>query len=156
MLLLIISVSVAAVLALISWALILFTRHSLKNDLRKTSLTIVVLLILQFVLGMMSNLFQTVPKQKSWEVFHEFGPILLHTANATFILIFGFIFLSLALHRNKYPVAARLGLASIVLAYASGVTFVNAGQSDIYSFTMALGFISAFTTYTYIAFSSRK
>lgn len=105
---------------------------------------------------MMSNLFQKIPTTKSWEVFHDFGPILLHTINATLILIFGFIFLFIAIRKKRYPVLARIGLASIVLAYAAGVTFVNAGQINIYSFIMALGFISAFTTYTYIAFGSRK
>jgi hypothetical protein len=155
-LLLIILVSVIAILALLSWALVLFTRHFLHNDLRKIAQTLLVLLILQFILGMMSNLFQSVPSTQPWRVFHDFGPILFHTANATLLLILGFVFLYHALRGHMHPVAARIGLASIILAYICGVMFVNFGQINLYSFGMALGFISAFTVYSYLAFAREK
>jgi uncharacterized membrane protein len=138
--------------ALISALLVLFTAKVLKNRADRVALTIVILLMVQFILGMLANLFQDIPIVEPWLVFHQFGPILLHTINATFLLIFSVILLVNASKARRYVWMSIIGCASVIVAFASGLMFVNAGQNDILSFTMSLGFLTAFIAYTYIAF----
>lgn len=143
----------AVVIALLAWGLRALVRRWLHDDLRNVAKLLVGLLVLQFVLGMAANLFQTIPTDKPWLVFHEFGAILLHTVNATVILILAIIFRILSARKKRLEKPASLGGTAVAVAYLCGIVFVNAGQNDIFSFIMALGFITAIIAYCYAAFA---
>lgn len=115
---------------------------------------IVGLLVLQFLLGMLANLYATIPKQKAYEVFHQFGFVTFHALNGTVLLVLGIVFL---VKSRKSPTMkpALGGLINMVLAYACGELFVFT-QRGIFSFLMALGFIGALLSYARVAFSSQK
>ena len=156
--LLTVSLIIAAIIliALLSWALTIFVHRYLKDGLRPLARWLVGLLVVQFILGMASNLFVTIPKVKPYLVFHEFGPIAIHAANGVLIIILAVWLRILAGRQKRYIAPAAIGGVSAAIAFAAGVIFVNFGQNNIYSFIMAVGFITAFTEYAYIAFRTSK
>jgi len=151
---LIIISSILVALAIVTALLYLFTKKVLKNNNHNISITILVLLILQFILGMLNNLYVTIPKTKSYDVYHYLGPVSIHTANALFLLIFSIFYV---INAHKVKINQRLGdigIFSIVVATIGGLSFVNSGgENDVYSLIMALGFISAFLIYSYTTFA---
>jgi len=154
MILAIILTITALVLALIATLLTLLVRKGLHNDPRGLALLIVGLLVLQFVLGMLSNLFVTIPDVEPWRVFHYFGPVVLHTLNALCLVVFAVNYAVIVRKASRtMRIAGAVGGIAIVVAFASGVIFVNRGQNDVFSFTMSLGFITALVSYAFAAFS---
>src|SRR5579872_3162467 len=114
---------------------------------------IVGLLVLQFILGMLANLYATIPKQKSYEVFHQLGFITFHALNGTLILVLGIILVVKSPRKDPAFRPAVGGLVNVVLAFTFGEFYVFT-QKDIFSFLMALGFIVALLSYSRLAFSS--
>jgi hypothetical protein len=155
MLLLIIILSASAIgVALISWLLTIFVKKVLKGRNDLLARVLIGLLVIQFILGMLANLFAQIPTVEPYVVWHYFGPILLHTLNGLFLLILSIIFIIHAIRVKKFVRPGIAGAVAIAIAIFCGVTFVNAGQNNVYSFIMSLGFIVAFIVYTYIAFTS--
>ena len=149
----IITASILVGLAIVWVLLRLFVRRALKDDARRLNRLVLILLVVQFILGMTANLWVTIPDSQPWIVFHQVGPILLHTINALLLLDFSIMSLALAVKDGRRVGVAVWGLASVILAFASGLLFVNAGQNDLFSFTMALGFLGAFLSFGYRAFN---
>ena len=114
--------------------------------------TILGLLVLQFVLGMLANLYATIPQQKPYEVFHQFGYILFHALNGTLLVVLGVVLVSKSRKQASLKPAIG-GLASLLLAFTFGELFVFT-QQDVFSLLMALAFIGAFMSYARIAFSA--
>lgn len=112
---------------------------------------IVALLALQFLLGILANLYSEIPKDQPWEVFHQFGFILFHALNGTVLLVMGAVFLYQALKRQAYKREAISGLAALLLAYAFGEAFVFT-QNDLMSFLMAGSFIGALLPYAKVMY----
>lgn len=112
---------------------------------------IVALLVLQFLLGMLANLYAEIPKDQPWEVFHQFGFILAHAANGTLLLVMGAVFLYQALKRHAYQREAIGGMVALLLAYSFGEAFVFT-QSDLMSFLMAGSFIGALLPYARVMY----
>jgi hypothetical protein len=109
------------------------------------------LLILQFILGMLANLYATIPRSKPYDVFHQFGFITFHALNATVLVILAIILVFKL--RGQAPFKSAMGgLVSLVLAYIFGELFVFT-QHSIYSLFMALAFIGALLGYARILFS---
>jgi heme/copper-type cytochrome/quinol oxidase subunit 3 len=113
--------------------------------------TIFGLLIVQFVLGMLANLYATIPKHKPYDVFHQLGLINLHGINGTVLLILS-VMLAVKSRGTATARPARGGAACIVLAFAFGELFVFT-QQDIFSLLMALVFLGAFAVYAKLLFS---
>jgi len=113
--------------------------------------SIVGLLILQFILGMLANLYSTIPTQKPYEVFHQFGFIIFHVLNGTLLLILGIILVTKTRKQSSFKPALG-GLINLVLAFTFGEFFVFT-QRDIFSFLMALAFIGALMSYVRITSS---
>lgn len=113
--------------------------------------TIFGLLVLQFVLGMLANLYATIPHQKPYEVFHQFGYILFHALNGTLLVILGIMFAvkSRKQAHFKYSIG---GLVNLLFAFTFGELFVFT-QNDIFSLLMALAFVGALLSYARIVFS---
>lgn len=137
-----------------TYALRLLVRRQLRDDIGKLSRLIVMLLALQFVLGMLANLFQAIPRTRPWVVFHELGPIAVHAPNALCLLILSAILLRIAVKQRRCVQAAIWGSVGTEVAFISGLIFVNFGQGGIFSFAMAVGFIVAMLAYTYVGFSA--
>jgi len=116
---------------------------------KKLANAIVGLLILQFVLGMLANLFSNVPSQKPYVVFRQFGFIAFHALNAVALVVLAIVLL-VKLHKSSEAKQAIGGLVNIVLAFIFGELFVFT-QRDIFSFLMALAFIGALMSYARIA-----
>ncbi len=106
-------------------------------------------LSLQFVLGILANLYQTIPNDKPWLVFHTVGFIIFHTLNAFFLVILSTY---LVFYDKKDRKLNQRGFGAIALAFISGIIFVNGGQNDFFSFTMALGFLLAILVFSYKVF----
>jgi hypothetical protein len=111
---------------------------------------ILILLVLQFILGILANLYSKVPSQKPYEVFHQFGFISLHALNGTLLLVLGIILVVKFRKQTNLKLAAG-GLVNLILAFTFGEFFVFT-QRTIFSFLMALGFIGALLLYAKIAF----
>src|SRR5579872_4637344 len=149
----IIIISIIIVIGVLSFLLNLFVTKALHDNIGLLARVIVGLLVLQFILGMLANLFAQVPTKEPYLVFHQFGYISAHTTNAAILIILAVIFRIKAQTEKDSRVASIIGALGIFIAFLSGIIFVNLGQDDIFSFTMALGFITAFLAYTYEAFA---
>lgn len=115
--------------------------------------TIFWLLILQFALGMLANLYGTIPSSKPYEVFHQIGFISAHALNGTLLLILGIV---LAVKSRRTPTfrPAMAGVFHVALAFTFGELFVFT-QQDIFSLLMALAFVGALVIYTKLVFSGQ-
>lgn len=107
------------------------------------------LLGIQFLLGMYINLYITLPAAT-----HSFagyitanGVVAAHIFLAFIIVVFDFFAFFMAIHArigNMYILSLLLSLVSIVISGVSGMIFLMGGQSNTYSFAMALFFLLAF------------
>lgn len=120
---------------------------------KKFAFIMIGLLWLQFLLGMLANLFQEIPKDKPDEVFHKFGFIMFHALLGWILLILAIVFLVKTIRAGTDKRPAIGGLANILAAFIFGETFV-ATQKDIFSLLMALAFLGALMSYARITFSS--
>jgi hypothetical protein len=111
------------------------------------------LLVIQFLLGMLANLYAEIP-QPAYEVFHQAGYITFHALNGTLLVVLGIILIvkSRKEHALKLPIA---GLASMLFAYTFGELFVFT-QYDLFSFLMSVGFIGALLSYARLAFAKNS
>ena len=114
--------------------------------------TIVGLLVIQFILGILANLYATIPQQKPYEVFHQFGYILFHALNGTLLVVLGVVFAAKRHRQNDFRLAIS-GLVSLLLAFAFGEFFVFT-RNNVFSLLMAVAFIGALMPYARIAFSN--
>nr|HET6904144.1 hypothetical protein [Ktedonobacteraceae bacterium] len=116
---------------------------------RLTVLITLVLLVLQYVLGMMSNLDVQLPSGNDWSwVFGHSLIIQLHIYIGTLLIVVALVALILSIVA-RHPVgiiAAVVGLALLVFAWLSGDQFLVTQHNDL-SLSMALGFMGAFIAY---------
>src|SRR6266496_2205443 len=120
----------------------------------KIAKAILWLLVLQFALGMLANMYVELPQDKPWEVFHQFGFVTLHAVNGVLLLVLGAIFMVQALKAHERQRGGVVGFLSMVVAVVCGELFVFSGN-DVYSFGMALSFLGAFVTYAQGVFSAK-
>jgi hypothetical protein len=123
--------------------------HARGRAFRLTVLITLVLLVLQYILGMIANLDVQLPNGNvsSW-VFGHSMIIQLHIYLGTLLIVVALVALILSLVA-RHPVgvvAAIAGLALLVFAWLSGVQFLATQQNDL-SLRMALGFMGAFIAY---------
>jgi hypothetical protein len=116
---------------------------------RITAFIIFVLLVLQYILGMIANLEVQLPSGNvsSW-VFGNSIIIQLHIYLGTLLIVVALVALILSLVA-RHPVgfvAAVAGLALLVFAWLSGVQFLATQQNNL-ELRMALGFMGAFIAY---------
>jgi len=108
-----------------------------------------VLLVLQYILGMLANLEVQLPSGNAWGwVFRNSMIILLHIYLGTLLIVVALVALILSI-RARHPVgivAAVAGLALLVFAWLSGDQFLAIQHNDL-SLWMALGFMGACIAY---------
>ena len=137
----------------------------MSSQLRQRSLILLILLAAQFVLGMLLNVFVTLPAKhpgQSGNYFvrsgHSFGwaitlgggvVLFLHVLVAIGLLVNSLILLIQAVkaHHTLWGWIATVGLVSILAAFSNGLAFLDFNRS-ISSFIMAMGYIMATTAYT--------
>ena len=113
-----------------------------------------VLLIIQYILGMISNLEvqfpNNLPDGNAWGwVWSNSLVIALHIVNGTLLIVAALVAVILSgIARNAAGIiAAIIGLAMIVFAWISGAEFLRFTQQNGFSLNMSLGFIGAFVAY---------
>lgn len=124
------------------------------NMLRGTFLVTLILLVIQYVLGMLTNLFVQFPGSLpggnawSWSFTHTFV-IPSHIVIGTLLIVMALVALVMSFRTRHVPeiLAAVFGLAMIVYAWLSGASFLSNGQQNTASIQMALGFIGAVIAY---------
>ena len=114
------------------------------------------LLLAQFVLGMIVNLYVTIPA--SGNVTGRAAVFLYaHMVLGAALLVVALVLagLAVAARRRRWLISSAIGLAGIALAIWGGLTFLIDGGRPGDSFLMAIGFIIAITSYATAAHHSR-
>jgi hypothetical protein len=127
-------------------------KESRQARLRQASLAIVIVLIIQFVLGIGVNLYVTLPAaghpgHASW---FGNGPLLaLHASLGMFLVLAAIFVLARAITaRNRALIATSAGgLVAIGLAFSFGASFTS-NLTNGYSLAMAIAFAAALACYT--------
>ena len=120
----------------------------------------IVLLFVQFWLGMSINLFIKLPLYTALNFSSYSGGIevLVHIINGILILSIAGIIMSYSyrLKRNDVFWLAAPGAVFAFIAIATGATFALRGQDDSLSMTMAMSFIIIYTIYLSQFYISRR
>lgn len=128
---------------------ILNYRMKKMNSLSKQGLYIIGLLVVQYLLGMYTNMFVAFPENKHegqlWQFAWHQPSLVLHIL-VGFSLLFGAISLvvrSIKQKNKSWIYASSIGTIAILSGISVGALFIPT-QIDIYSFLMAISFIIAF------------
>lgn len=127
-------------------------------------------LALQFILGMILNLFTTLPNKHPGQTgnyfarsSHSFGwaitlgggvTLFLHVIIAIGLLLgsFAFIIRAAKAHSKLWLWVSSIGFIGIITAFSHGLAFLDS-NSDVDSFIMAMGYIVATVAYIVGIFS---
>lgn len=140
------------------------SRTSLATSLswsQKTSVLVLLLLALEFLLGIYTNLYVSLPKHSSnsgsffamsnmMSSRGSLSPLfMIHMMIGPMIIGIGLVALVLALKsKNQTEILFTIiGLFSLVIAGWSGLVFFMGSRQNSYSFIMASGFLISFMTY---------
>lgn len=118
------------------------------NSLSRHGIGLMGGLVVQYILGMLTNLYVSFPENgtvnQNWEFTRGQWLVLAHILIGL-LLIFGTASLYVRAIRAKdrtWKIAGGIAAGSVILAFVSGEEFVS-NQSDVYSFAMSLFFILA-------------
>jgi hypothetical protein len=121
------------------------------SKLRSQSLGLLTMLSIQFILGMVLNLFVELPKNASVGSILSHGGVVLvlHILVAVGLLLgsLALIFRASAAHSKSWLIASIIGALGVFVALTNGLAFIF-NDDDVTSFIMALGFIVAATAYS--------
>jgi hypothetical protein len=134
------------------------------RGLRLTALSMVALLVVQFVAGMTATLYvkipATIPGDRpghrgsvrhdiSWALTQ--GPIDLriHVANALLLVLASLVMagFGIAARRLVWVISTIVGVTALLTAFEGGIGFLTGGGQASDSLMMALGFMAAFLSY---------
>jgi len=130
--------------------------------LRGTLLANLIILGIQFVLGMMVNLYVQFPgslpqgNDSVWVMKHS--PLTTtHIMVGTLILVLAILAIAFAIPARNKPALwlSVLGFILTLISWGSGAAFLSYGQQNIMSMYMALGFIVSTVVYS-LALSATK
>lgn len=121
---------------------------------RLHSLIAIVVLVLEFVLGMYTALFVQFPESLvegnawHWSMTQSFI-VMSHVILGTILMViafaaFGF---AVAIRKRAVVITSVVALVMVALAYMSGTVFLSNIEEDAYSFSMAIGFVGAMVAY---------
>ena len=127
-----------------------------KTTSKKLPVSILTLLVLEFIFGTLAGLYQEIPDGVArFEVYKPAGIIFFHVLIATALLVLATIFVIRSKRVSKKVFGASIGgLSCIVSALVSGVLFVQTGN-DIFSFTMMLFAVGGLLSYAQIVFQKQ-
>ncbi len=125
----------------------------------------VVLLLVQFLLGMATNLYVTIPTHQpgttagnyasglgsdlAWAVGSGPLPLAIHAALGSALVLVGIatVVLAARARRTAWIVTSAVGLVAILAAWFNGLSFINLGQPNFNSMIMSGGFAVAVACY---------
>jgi hypothetical protein len=114
----------------------------------------IIALILEYILGMYTNLLvkfpDTLVNGNAWEWSMSHNAIVMaHVLLGTLLLLISLSTLGFAIAlKNKAAITTAVtGIVMILAAYLSGSIFLGNIEVDAYSFSMSLGFLGAVVTY---------
>lgn len=121
---------------------------------RGTLLVVCVLLVVQYVLGMLANLDVQIPANltngNAWRWAYTNSPLIqTHVLTGTLLLVLSLAALVLGSVARSTPavIVAVVGLVMMLVAYLAGVSFLSSGQQSASSLWMSLGFLGALLAY---------
>jgi len=132
-----------------------------QNGLWTQAIFTIAVLVIQYVLGMLSNLFVQFPQTDQpnllWDYARSQLPTFAHIIIGILLLVSAIMFVIRAIrnHDRGWIASSVAGLVGIVIAIYGGVTYTTI-QVDLYSLIMALGFIVAFVAYGWGLVAARK
>ena len=121
---------------------------------------IIGLLVIQYALGMVTNMFVQFPDTSDagqlWEFARSQFATGAHILIGTLLLLGAVVFVIRAIrqHNRSWIASSVVGLIAIAAAFYGGVMFVSS-QVDAYSMIMALAFIVAFLAYGWGLYADR-
>jgi hypothetical protein len=122
------------------------------NSLRKQGIGLSIGLCIEFLLGMLTNLFVSFPDasqpKQHWEFARTQILLVSHILIGILLMVGAIVLVIRAykLNNRVWKIASWLGLGSIILAIATGSEFVSS-QSDVLSLGMAIFFLTALISY---------
>jgi hypothetical protein len=132
-----------------------------QNGLRIQGIFTIAVLVVQYALGMVSNLFVQFPQTDQpnllWAYARSQFPTFAHIIIGILLLVSAIVFVIRAIrnHDRGWIASSVAGLVGIAIAIYGGVTYTTI-QVDLYSLIMALGFIVAFVAYGWGLIAARK
>jgi len=119
-----------------------------QRRLRRLGIAMTLLLLAQFVLGMVVNLYVTIPE--SGNVTGRAAVFLyahMVLGAALLVVALALAGLAVAARRRPWLIASAIGVAGIAVAVWGGLAFLIDGSHPGDSFLMAMGFIFAIASY---------
>ncbi len=116
---------------------------------RITFLVTVVLLVLQYILGIIANLEVSLPAGNAWRWVFENSPLIqLHIYNGTLLIVAALVamIMTMVARHTAGMITSIAGLALIIFSWLSGAEFLGSGDNG-FSLRMGLGFIGALIAY---------
>ena len=124
----------------------------------------VALLLAQFLLGIATNLYVTIPTHHpgtsgsyfagigsgiGWAIGSGPVPLAIHAAlgSALVLLAIGVFVLAVRLRARRWISCGLIGLIAVIAAWFNGVSFINVGQHNVNSMIMSAGFAAAVASY---------
>lgn len=132
-----------------------------EGRLKPHALVILVLLILQYLLGMATNLFVQFPQNQHegqlWEFAWKQLPLASHIILGVLLVIGSLVLLirSILQKNRRWIISSAVGFLAILIAGMAGSLFIPS-QMAVYSFVMALCFIIAVLAYCIGIYVSRS
>ena len=123
-----------------------------QNALRVNAIFMIGVLVIQYALGMVTNLFVSFPSTTQpgqlWEFARSQFPTMAHIVIGTLLLLVAVIFVIRAARANNggWIASSAVGLVAILTAFFGGVMFTST-QVNAYSLVMGLSTIVAFVAY---------
>jgi hypothetical protein len=125
------------------------------ETLSKWNLSEIILLVITFLLGMDINLYINLPTGNLSAAFWESPStwiIRFHMIVGTAILAIAILLLINSFKlKSNIKSQSLVGFISVALAYLCGLAFLFLGTNDLFSYLMAVGFITAIISYVMIA-----
>ena len=132
-----------------------------QNGLRNYGIIMIGLLVIQYTLGMLANMFVQFPDSADPGQLWEFARTQLTTGahilvgTALVVGAIGFVILAVRQKIQPWIISSTFGLIAILAAFFGGATFVST-QADAYSLVMALATILAFLSYGWGLYATHK
>lgn len=137
--------------------------------LRRITFILLLLLLIQFVDGIVVNLYTNLPKihpgaigsyapSIPWALSGGAGIALaIHIANWLLLMVIGITSLIIAIttKRKAFIIGSSFGFFFILVAASGGLTFLNRGGNNIDSLQMAIAFILSFISYALILYKTK-
>ena len=133
----------------------------MEQILKRQSRGMILGLAVQFLLGMVINLYTEFPESGDvrhyWEFANHNWLVMIHMIFGTLLVIGAISFLVRSVRSKlaQWKLPATLGLLSLILAWGAGDAFIGT-QNDAFSYLMALGFILGIVCYSWGASRSQE